>query len=329
MRNTFVQALVDQAAKDPSIMLLTGDLGYRVVEGFEAAYPQRYLNCGIAEQDMIEVAAGLALEGRKVFVYSISSFPTLRCLEQIRDSVCYHNLDVTILCIGGGFAYGELGTTHHATEDMACMRALPNMRVLSPADPAETRLVASYCFNTPGPKYVRLNRGGEKDLPGADAIEGLEVADFGAPLERIMRRPAGETPGEDAELDVAFLATGAIAAEANLASERLAEEGISSLVLTVPCVKPLDADTVLSLGTWAKLLVSLEEHTTIGGLGSAIATAVASAGLSSEKPIAPLLEIGIPDAFPEVVGSQAHLRHLFGMDADGIVAKVRAALATR
>ncbi len=326
MRNTFIKALIEEAATDPSIMLLTGDLGYRVVEGFQEAYPQRYLNCGIAEQNMIEVAAGLALEGRKVFVYSIAGFPTLRCLEQIRTCLCYHDLDVTIICIGGGFAYGELGSTHHATEDIAAMRSLPNMQVLSPADPAETRVVARYCFDAPGPKYVRLNRGGERDLPGADAIEGLEAADFGAPLERVLRRPAGESEAENAELDVAFLATGAIAAEAAEASERLAEEGISSLLLTVPCIKPLDAETVLSLGTWAKLLVSVEEHMLIGGLGSAIAQALASAGLSSEKPVAPLLPIGIPDAFPGEVGSQRHLRHLFGMDAAGIVARVHEAL---
>lgn len=330
MRNTFVNALVEEAAADPSIMLLTGDLGYRVVEGFEEAYPGRYLNAGIAEQDMIEVAAGLALEGHKVFVYSISGFPTLRCLEQIRNCLCYHDLDVTIICIGGGFAYGHLGSTHHATEDVAVMRAMPNMQVLSPADPAETRLVARYCFDRPGPKYVRLNRGGETDLPGADALEGLVTADFGAPLERVLRRPEGEGEGEASSLDVAFLATGAIATEANRASELLAAEGISSLVLTVPCLKPLDADTVISLGTWAKLLVSVEEHSVIGGLGSAVASTLASAPLTVPgKGVAPLLAVGIPDAFPEVVGDQSYLRHLFAMDAEGIAARVGEALAAR
>ncbi|RLA96545.1 MAG: transketolase, partial [Deltaproteobacteria bacterium] len=138
MRTAFIETLYELAEKDDRIWLLTADLGYSVLERFADRFPERFLNVGIAEQNMVGIATGLALSGNIVFIYSIANFPTLRCVEQIRNDVCYHNTDVKIVALGGGFTYGTLGVTHHATEDLAIMRSLPNMRVVAPGDPVET-----------------------------------------------------------------------------------------------------------------------------------------------------------------------------------------------
>ncbi len=325
MRNTFIAALTERAATDERIMLLTGDLGFRVVERFQERFPGRYLNGGIAEQDLIEVAAGLALEGYKPFVYSIASFPTLRCLEQIRNSVCNPELDVTVICIGGGFAYGQLGMTHHATEDMAAMRSMPCMEVLSPADPAEARAVAAYCFESTSPKYVRINRGGEPELEGAERVEGLPVQGLRGLVERARRAPAG-VEGAAGAADVAIVATGAIAKEALEAADLLAQAGISCEVFTAPLVKPLDAEGIRAVAARTKLVATLEEHTVIGGLGSAVAEAIEDARVDGAHGLAPVLRIGIPDRFPDVVGDQRYLRQRFSMDAEGVTRRIREAL---
>ena len=164
MRNTVINHILEAAKKDSSIILMTADLGYSVMEKFIEELPKQFINIGIAEQNMIGVAAGLALAGKKVFVYTIAPFATMRCFEQIRVDVCYQNLDVTIIGVGGGYAYGTLGTTHYALEDLAVMRALPNMKVMCPADPQEAALVANKAIQVGGPNYIRLNRGGEENI---------------------------------------------------------------------------------------------------------------------------------------------------------------------
>ena len=164
MRDAFTRALMREAAKDDRLMLVTGDLGFGVLKPFWETYPEQFVNAGIAEQSMTGLAAGLAKTGRTVLTYSIGNFPTLRCLEQIRNDCAYHSLNVKVVCVGGGFVYGSLGMSHHATEDMAIMRALPGVTVFTPGDPAEVEAIVPVMLKTPGTCYLRLGRGGEPTL---------------------------------------------------------------------------------------------------------------------------------------------------------------------
>src|SRR5277367_3574873 len=164
MRGAFFRALMQVAEQDPSVHLLVGDIGFGVVEPFAERFPDRFLNVGVAEQNMTGLAAGMALSGKTVFTYSIANFPTLRCLEQVRNDVCYHKANVKIVAVGGGFAYGALGMTHHAIEDLAILRALPEMTVIAPADPLETECATCAIAKQPGPCYLRLGRAGEPSI---------------------------------------------------------------------------------------------------------------------------------------------------------------------
>ena len=159
MRDAFVAELTQLAAVDPSVMLITGDLGFGVLDNYAAQFPEQFLNAGVAEQNMTGLACGLALEGHKVYTYSIANFTTLRPLEQIRNDICYHDADVTLVSVGGGFSYGQLGMSHFATEDLAILRALPNIKVIAPADPWETKILTRKLAIQKGPKYLRLDKG--------------------------------------------------------------------------------------------------------------------------------------------------------------------------
>jgi len=158
MRTTFIENLVKEAKKDKSIVLLVGDLGFNVVETFQEKFPKRFYNVGVAEQNMMSIAAGLASQGFKVFTYSIANFPTFRCAEQIRNDIDYHNFNVTIVTVGGGYAYGNLGYSHHAVQDYGLMRLFPNFDIIAPADPVEVESALRYILSTNGPKYLRLNK---------------------------------------------------------------------------------------------------------------------------------------------------------------------------
>ena len=158
MRDTFIEQLTKIARNDPNVLLLTGDLGFGVFENFRKEYPKQFLNVGVAEQNMSMIAAGLALKGKRVFTYSIGNFPTLRCLEQIRNDICYHDLNVTIVSIGGGFSYGALGMSHHATEDLSIMRALPNITCVAPSSLEETKDATFQLYKKKGPSYLRLDK---------------------------------------------------------------------------------------------------------------------------------------------------------------------------
>jgi transketolase len=252
LRDTFVQALMGLARQDKRVMLLTGDLGFGVLTPFAETFPDRFLNVGVAEQNMAGVATGLALEGKIVFTYSIGNFPTLRCLEQIRNDVCYHNANVKIVCIGGGFCYGPLGISHHATEDLAIMRVLPQMQVMAPGDLAETRLTTQIAYETPGPCYLRLGRGGDTQY----SSERLEIL-----LGQESLFPEGE---------VALLSTGGILMNAVKARE-MKFQGFRHL-----------SSLILNHGPWfgvkahnSSRLVVTQEHSIIGGLGGAVAEVLA------------------------------------------------------
>lgn len=300
MRDTFVRTLIALSKEDPNIELVTGDLGFGVLKPYWEAVPDQFINAGIAEQNMTGLAAGMALEGKTVFTYSIGNFPTLRCLEQIRNDCAYHNANVKVVCVGGGFVYGSLGMSHHAMEDLAVMRALPDVAVLAPADLVEaeaaTKAIAAY----PGTCYLRLGRGGEKRIH--EKIENFEIGKA-IPVRR----------GEK----VAIFSTGAIFEEVQAAVELLEAALIHPTVYTFPTIKPLDEDVIRACATEHDLIVTCEEHNIVGGFGSAVAEVMA------ESPArAKLMRIGMNDAYCTLVGSQKYLRDQYGMSGEKIAARI-------
>ena len=301
MRNTFINELEKLAVVDPSIYLLTGDLGFGVLNSFSENLPKQIINVGISEQNMTAVAAGLALEGNTVYTYSIGNFPSLRCLEQIRNDICYPNANVKIISVGAGLSYGQLGMSHHATEDMAIMRALPNMRVFSPADPQEAIAVLKEVSQVPGPAYIRLGKGRE-----ANNAPDKTITSIAMPREIVSGT------------EVCLFTTGAIAAEAVKAAQILNEDNISVAVYTLSTIKPLDVDAIKKLAKQFKLLVSIEEHNIIGGLGSAIAEV--TAGISGTH--APLLCLGMKDQYSSIVGSHEFLRDYYGLSAEKLASRI-------
>lgn len=304
MRDTFVRTLIGLAREDPAIELLTGDLGFGVLKPYFETLPDRFTNAGIAEQNMLGIAAGMALEGKTVFVYSIGNFPTLRCLEQIRNDCAYPKANVKIVCVGGGLVYGALGMSHQATEDIAVLRALPDVAVLCPGDLVEAEAATRAIASWPGTCYLRLGRGGEKRIHEA-------LPDF--KIGRAIRIREGE--------DVALFSTGAILEEAETACALLAEAGVHPTVYSFPTVKPLDAETIRSCAERHALLVTCEEHNITGGFGGAVAEVMA------EHPAkARLLRIGMQDVYCSRVGDQKYLRDCYGMSGAKIAARILEAL---
>ena len=301
MRNHIVNGISALAEHDSRIVIVTADLGFGVLEGFAKKFPDRYVNCGIAEQNMAAVAAGLALEGDVVFTYSIGNFPTLRCLEQIRNDICYHNANVKILAVGGGFSYGSLGMTHHATEDLSIMRSLPNMRVYAPADPVEAETVLREVYQIDGPCYVRLARGGDPIL-NTNCINTLKI---------ISERDA----------DVSILTAGTIYAEGEAAKKRLHELGVTVALYSFPCVKPIDRSMILKIAENSKLIVTVEENQITGGFGASVAEILSEC---CKHP--PVLRIGLEDTYTSVVGSQAYLRQYYKIDGNSIAERTVAFL---
>jgi len=302
MRNSVINALVERAKIDKNIVLLTGDLGQNCLEEFADKYPDRYFNVGIAEQNMMSMASGLAMEGKKVFVYSIGNFNTLRCLEQIRNDICYMNLDVNIISVGAGLEYGQLGFSHYATEDVACMRAMPNMMVFDPATVSEANCVVRAMLDTKTPCYIRLNKKGV-DL-NVQAPNNLQ--------------PYLIKEGKD----IAIFSSGAILEEALKASIALQKEGINVAVYSCPAVKPIDQKELLKTLSEYKLVVTLEEHTQIGGLGGVFAEL-----LSQTLGTKPLLKImGIQDRISAPVGNREFMRKEHKIDAKAVVKTIKSIL---
>ena len=305
MRDTFVRTLIALAKEDKNIELITGDLGFGVLKPFWEQLPDQFTNAGIAEQNMTTVAAGMALEGKTVFTYSIGNFSTLRCLEQIRNDCAYHQANVKIVCIGGGFVYGSLGMSHQATEDLAILRALPDVVVMAPADLVEaeeaTKAIAAY----PGTCYLRLGRGGEKRIH--DKIENFQIG-------KAIQVKGGEK--------VAFFSTGAIFEEVQDAYNLLAAKGYSPAVYTFPTVKPIDQDVIRQCARDFELIVTCEEHNIVGGFGGAVAEVMAE--MRGDR--ARLLRIGLNDTYAARVGNQKYLRDQYGMSAPKIAARIEGAL---
>jgi len=298
MRSAFFRVLVELAAADERIQLVVGDLGFGAIEPFAQRFPGRFLNAGVAEQSMTGVAAGLALCGKVVFTYSIGNFPTLRCLEQIRNDVCYHQANVKIVSVGGGLAYGSLGMTHHATEDLAIMRALPGMIVVAPGDPWEVEQATRAIAAEPGPCYLRLGRAGEPRLHGAGALFRLG---------RGIRMREGR--------DLTIISTGGLLESALEVAEQLATIGIEARVVSMHTLKPLDETEVVAAATETGAIATLEEHSLIGGLGSAVAEILAESAGSTAR----LKRFALPSAFVGEAGSQEYLRARYGLSPKAVV----------
>jgi transketolase len=306
MRDAFIRTLTELAPQHPEMLLLTGDLGFGVFDEYSTRFPRQYLNVGVAEQNMSGLAAGLALEGHTVFTYSIGNFPTLRCLEQIRNDICHHGANVKIVCIGGGMSYGAVGFSHHATEDLAILRALPKMLVLSPGDLWEAAEASRYLVSHHrGPAYLRLDKSAAPSTVGPAEV-------FQPGRIRTVREGA----------DMTLAATGGILAEALLAADVLCEKGIFCRVLSVHTVKPLDTPTLIAAASETGGIVSIEEHAVDGGLGGAIAETLMEAGVFPPF----FVRMGLRNTFSSVVGSQQYLRQVYSLDASAIARTVCARL---
>lgn len=292
MRSTFVDTLINRARHDERIFLITPDVGFSVLEKFADQFPDRFLNTGIAEQNAVGVAAGLALSGRIPYIYSMVPFVTMRCFEQVRVDVAYMKTNVRLVGIGAGFTYGPAGASHHAIEDIAIMRALPGMTVCCPGDPLEARCLIEQSFDFDGPIYFRLGRNGEPAIHP----EGTEIR---------IGKAITVTDGDD----LALITTSNMLEQGKRWVDVWAQAGKSVNLISMPTVKPLDVDAVKALIARGIPITTLEEHSIIGGLGSAVAEVIAESGIAVK-----FERIGINDEYSHYVGGQEYLKEKFGLN---------------
>ncbi len=308
MRDEFIERLTRMAEADPRIVLITGDLGFGVLDDFRERFPKQFINAGVAEQSMTGLATGLALEGHVVFTYSIANFVFMRCLEQIRNDAAYHDCNVNVVSIGGGFSYGALGISHHATEDLAIMRSLPGLTVVAPGDKWEAAEATEALATQPGTSFLRLDK---------SAAENTQQPGEQFELGKIRQLREGD--------DCTLVATGGILGEALAAAEELKSKGCHCRVLSVHTLKPLDVEVLVRAARETGGLLTIEEHTVEGGLGSAVAENLMEAGVMPRH----FQRIGLRNTFSSVVGSQQYLRSQYGMDRAAIVAAVEAMPSTK
>jgi len=304
MRNTFADELTAIAQKQDDVVLLSGDIGNRLFDNLKKRHPGRFFNCGVAEANMMGVAAGMALTGLRPVIYTITPFTTTRCFEQIRVDVAYHNVPVVIVGTGSGLSYAELGPTHHSLEDLAIMRTLPHMRVLAPCDCIELRLALRASMREDGPVYIRIGKKGEPNVHASDP-------DFTIGRAIVVR------PGKQ----VALAATGTIMPEVLAAADLLATRGVLAEVVSFHTVKPLDFVYLDQACGRFKLLATVEEHGRIGGLGGAVAEY-----LAGNRHAPPQIMFGSDDEFMHEVGSQRYAREKYGLTARNIFETVLRAL---
>jgi transketolase len=252
MRDAFVETLLEEAKKDENIILITGDLGFGVLDKFQKELPNQFINSGVNEQAMMGMAAGIASSGKRVFVYSIGNFPTLRCLEQIRNDICLMNNPVVVVSVGAGYAYGPQGYTHHALEDIAVMRALPNLEVVIPADPIETKLVTKFLAGTRSPSYLRLGKSNEQNFNQTELV--ISPGRF----NEIISGESGT-----------ILFVGSVGRVAINAAGELLKHGLSVSVASVPFLISLDKEYLIRASLKGPI-ITIEEHSSRGGFGSAI-----------------------------------------------------------
>lgn len=303
MRDAFVETLLEEAKKDKNIILITGDLGFGVLDKFQKELPNQFINSGVNEQAMMGMAAGIASTGKRVFVYSIGNFPTLRCLEQIRNDICLMNNPVVVVSVGAGYAYGPQGYTHHALEDIAAMRALPNLEVVIPADPIEAKLVTQFLVGTKSPSYLRLGKSNEQNFNQADLVI---------------------SPGRFNELicgeSGSILFVGSVGKIALNAAEELLRYGLSVSVVSVPFLMSLDKEYLIRASSKGPI-ITIEEHSSRGGFGSSILEF-----LNAENIPASVGVIAAEQRDLSRIGDQEFLRTSNGLSTERIVRKFRSLL---
>jgi transketolase len=297
MRGAFVRTLGELADRDPRVMLLTADLGFMALEPFKDRHPDRFVNVGVAEQNMVGVACGLAEAGYFPFVYSIATFASMRAYEFIRNGVVLHELPVRIVGVGGGFEYGSAGPTHHSIEDVALMRTQPNLTVIAPADHLQTRTAILATWDLPGPVYYRLGKDDRAVVPGLDArfeLGRLAVVGDGA--------------------DLLLLSMGSVSVEAEAAARLLAAQGLMCTLAVVACINPVPESDLLEVLSRFPVAITVEAHQARGGLGSLVAEVIADHGIACR-----LVRCGVTGAPISLSGSQEYLHRRYGLDREGLV----------
>jgi transketolase len=306
MRNAFADELTKLGTEDARVVMLSGDIGNRLFDKFKDKHPSRFFNCGVAEANMMGVAAGLAMNGLRPVAYTITPFVTTRCLEQIRTDVCYHEAPVTIVAVGAGLAYSGLGPTHHACEDISFLRSIPNMVVVCPGDAFEVRGALRAALQQDRPVYIRMGKKGEP------VVHKGPIADFA--IGKAITISEGS--------DVCLLSTGNMLPEAILAAHKLKDKGISAEVVSFHTVKPLDEARLKASFARFRLVATLEEHSLIGGFGSAVSEWL----VDSETPHKKFLRFGTPDSFFKKSGEQEYAREVLGLTGHQIAEKILHAL---
>jgi transketolase len=306
MRNAFADELTKLGDEDPRVVMLSGDIGNRLFDKFKAKHPSRFFNCGVAEANMMGVAAGMAMNGLRPVAYTITPFVTTRCLEQIRTDVCYHEAPVTIVAVGAGLSYSGLGPTHHACEDIAFLRSIPNMVVICPGDAFEVRAALRASMKQDRPVYIRMGKKGEP-VVHSGSIENFQIG-------RAIRVSDGK--------DVCLLSTGNMLPEAIEAAHKLKGKGISAQVVSFHTVKPLDEAFLKDAFDRFRLVATIEEHSLIGGFGAAVSEWLTDSRTTNQN----FLRFGTPDAFFKKSGEQEYAREMLGLSAHQIAEKIAHAL---
>ena len=299
MREAFFKKLFSHAQLDSNVLLLTADLGFGVFDSFAKSLPNQFLNVGVAEQNMTGIAAGLSLEGKTVFTYSIGNFCTLRCLEQIRNDILYHNLPVNIISVGSGLSYGSLGMSHHATEDIGVLRSLPGLRIFSPADVHEVESIFSLLISDPAPSYIRLDK--SKLHPPSNCS-----------FHPFKLRPVVHGS------NIALISTAGMVSEAVNVSRLLSNSNHSSSVYSAHTLKPFDFQSLASISETHEYIFTIEEHCYYGGLGSIVAEALLDLRILPKV----FHRFSLPDSFSTIVGSQSYLRSAYKIDSQSVYAKL-------
>jgi transketolase len=302
MRNAFADEITKAAAVDPRVVLLSGDIGNRLFNKFQETVQGRFFNCGVAEANMMGVAAGMALSGLRPFAYTITPFITSRCFEQIKLDVCYHKAPVVIVGVGAGLSYASLGPTHHSFEDIGSLRTLPGLSIVCPADALELRAAIRAALCQDKPVYLRMGKKGEPVLHSE--VPELEIG------KAIILKDG---------TDVCLLAAGPIANEGIKAADELMNEGISLRVVSFHTVKPLDESFLQEATSKFPVVVTLEEHSIIGGLGGGVAEWMVDNNVISCR----LIRLAIRDEFMHVCGSQSYARSYYGISVSDIAQRIR------
>ena len=305
MRNAYLSALYDLARNNKQIMALVADIGAIVFDKYREDFPSQFINFGVAEANMISAAAGLASCGKIPFAYTIAPFITMRTYEQIRNDVCLQKMNVKIVAVGVGFVYSTLGPTHHATEDIALMKVLPDMTVISPADPLEARKATIAAAQIEGPVYLRLGTSKEPDVYQQDY-------DF------TVGRGVKLNDGDDATI----IATGSIVHDALQAVMELEEENISVKLINIHTIKPIDKEIILQAARETRAVLTVEEHNIEGGFGSSVADVILEGNGAPIK----FKRLGVNDTFCSYYGTHQELKSRYGLAREDIIREVKCLL---